>query len=186
MISTSEFRKGLKVELDGKAYVMVEHQFVSPGKGSAFHRTKLKDMQTGQVLERTFKSGEKVEEPDVEEKTVQFMYIDAEGFHFLDQQSYETVTLREEQVGDHRLFMQEGIQVDVVYYKGRAISLELPNFVELKVVETEPGIKGDTASGGGKPAKLETGATVSVPFHISEGDVLKIDTRTNTYVEKVK
>jgi len=186
MYSTTDFRKGLKIEIDGKAYLIVENQFVSPGKGSAFNRTKLKDLQTGNVIERTFKSGEKVNKPDLDERKMQFMYKDGEGFNFMDQSSYESISLTNQQVGDSSVYMQEGIVVSVLYYNGNPISLELPNFVELTVVETEPGIKGDTVSGGGKPAKLETGAVVQVPFHINEGEKIKVDTRDNSYIEKVK
>jgi len=186
MYSTNEFKKGLKIEIDNKAYVIVENQFVSPGKGGAFSRVKIKDLQSGNVIERTFKSGEKVSKPDLNERKMQYMYSDLTHFNFMDQDSYETIELSKDHVGETSLYLQEGIMVTVLYYKGRPISIDLPNFVVLPVVETEPGIKGSTATGSGKPAKLETGATVQVPDHISEGDKIKVDTRTNEYVEKVK
>lgn len=185
---TTDFRKNLKIEIEGKPYVIVEFQHVNPGKGSAFVRTRIKNLETGQVVERTFKAGvETVDTPNMEEKEMEYLYKDGEGFHFMDQASFETVQLREDQVGDSKDFMQEGIKVFILYYNERPISIELPNFVNLKVVETDPGMKGDTAGGGGmKKAIMETGVQVNVPLFIKEGEVLKIDTRTGEYLERSK
>ncbi len=187
MFRTQDFRKNLKLELDGKPYVIVDFQHVNPGKGSAFVKTKLKNLETGLVIERTFKSGvDTFPKPDLEEKEMEFLYTDADGYHFMDQVTYETVALREDSVGDCKNYLQEGIKLFILYYNDRPISLELPNFVELKVAQTDPGLKGDTATGGQKKAILETGLQVSVPLFINEGEVLKIDTRTAEYVERVK
>lgn len=187
MYQTTDFRKGLKIELEGKPYIIVDFQHVNPGKGSAFVRTRLRNLETGQVLERTFKAGvDTVQRPDLEEREMEFMYADPEGYNFLDQQNYESIHLTKEQAGDAALYLKEGIKLSILYYNGRPISLELPNFVNLKVAETDPGLKGDTAAGGMKKAKMETGLQVSVPLFIKEGEMLKIDTRTGEYVERVK
>ncbi len=186
MYDTSEFRRGLKIEIKGEPFVIVEFQHVKPGKGGAFVRTKLKSMATGRVLDQTFRSGEKVDKPDLEEKEMQYLYRDAESFHVLDMTTYEEVPMSVEMVGEAALFLQESATMSALYHKGRLLAIELPNFVELKVAETEPGVKGDTASGGSKPATLETGAVVQVPLFISEGDVIRIDTRSGAYVERVR
>lgn len=186
MYSTNEFRKGLKIEHQGKPWVIVDHQHVSPGKGSAFVRTKLKNLETGQVVEVTYKSGDKVGVPDLEHREMQYLYNDGETFTFMDNNTYDQVTLTSDELGDAKSYIVENSVVKVTFYEGRAVSVEIDNFVELEVTETQPNIKGDTSGGGGKPATLQTGLVVTVPFHISEGDVLKIDTRTATYVEKVK
>ena len=187
MLKTQDLKKNVKIKLDGKPYVVVEFQHVNPGKGSAFVKTKLKNLETGLVLERTFKSGvETFEAPDCEDREMEYLYNDHEGYHFMDQKTYETVQLREEQVGDSKYYLQEGIKLDILYYEGRPISLELPNFVSLKVQQTDPGLKGDTAAGGQKKALMETGLQVNVPLFIENEEVLKIDTRTGEYVERVK
>ena len=187
MYQTTDFRKGLKIEIDGKPFIIVDFQHVNPGKGSAFVRTKMKNLETGQVLERTFKAGvETVKRPDMEEKEMEYMYSDAEGHFFMDQESYETIQLRNDQVGETKNFLQEGIHITILYFNNRPISLEAPNFVNLTVTETDPGLKGDTATGGLKKAILNTGLQVNVPLFIKEGEVLKIDTRTSEYVERVK
>lgn len=185
MFATNQFRKGLKLELDGVPYQIVEFQHVSPGKGSAFTRTKLRNLLNTNITEKTFKSGDKVDAANIEIKEMQYLYKDAEGYHFMNTANYDQVVLSEERLGENVGFMQEQLQINVMYFNERPIGVELPTFVELKVAHTEPGIRGDTASGGSKPAKLETGASVQVPFHISEGDLLKIDTRDGSYVEKV-
>lgn len=185
MYATNQFRKGLKIELDGVPYEIIHFEHVSPGKGGAFTRTKLRNLLTQKMDEKTFKSGDKVDRANTEERDMQFLYQDAEGFHFMNTSTYEQVALMAETLGDEVGFLQENLIIKVLFFNERAISIELPNFVELKVVETEPSIKGDTVSGGGKPAQLETGASVSVPFHIQEGDVIKVDTRTREYSEKV-
>lgn len=184
MYDTSEFRKGLKIELENHPYIIVDFQHVSPGKGSAFTRTKLKSLLTQNVVEKTFKSGDKVDVPDLVEKKMQFMYSDGEGHHFMEHETYEQIALSDEQVGEQKNYLQEGITVGLLYYNDRPITVDVPNFVVLKIVKTEPGIRGDTVSGGGKPATLETGAVVQVPMHLNEGDKIKVDTRDNRYVEK--
>lgn len=187
MYQTTDFKKGLKIELEGKLYVMVHFQHVNPGKGSAFVRTKLKNLETGQVLERTFKAGvDTVDTPEVEERNVGYMYMDPEGFHFMDQDNYESICLSPDQVGDSKDYMQEGIKIDILYFKGKPLTVELPNFVNLKVTQTDPGLRGDTSAGGSKKAVMETGLQINVPLFIKEGEVLKIDTRTGEYVERVK
>jgi elongation factor P len=187
MYQTTDFRKGLKIEIEGKLYLIVEFQHVNPGKGSAFVRTRLKNLETSQVIERTFKAGvDTAGTPDVEERHVEYLYADGDGHNFMDQNNYETIHLNHLQVGDSKNFLQEGIKVHLLYFNARPISLELPNFVSLKVTQTDPGLKGDTASGGSKKAVLETGLQINVPLFIKEGEVLKIDTRTGEYVERVK
>jgi elongation factor P len=187
MYQTTDFRKGLKIEVEGKPYIIVEFQHVNPGKGSAFVRTRMRNLETGQVLERTFKAGvDTVETPDMEEKEMEFNYGDQEGFNFMDQTTFEMVHLNHEQVGENRYYLQEGIKVFILYYNNKPISIDLPNFINLKVKETDPGLRGDTASSGGKKAVMETGLQLNVPLFIKEGEVLKIDTRTGEYVERYK
>ncbi len=187
MFQTTDFRKGLKVELEGKLYAIVEFQHVNPGKGSAFVRTRLKNLETGQVLEKTFKAGvDTADEPNVAEKEMSYMYSDLEGHHFMDQETYESINLRDDQVGDSRNYLQEAMLIQILYFNNQPISLELPNFVQLTVAQTDPGLKGDTASGGMKKAVMDTGLQVNVPLFIKEGEKLKIDTRNGEYVERVK
>ena len=186
MYSTTEFRKGLKIEYSGKPFVIVDFQHVNPGKGAAFVRTRLKNLETAQVLEVTFKSGEKVPEPDLEYKEMQYLYSDGSQYTFMDTESYDQVSLTTDELGDAKFFIIENSMVKVTFFQGKAVAVEIDNFVELEVTETQPNIKGDTSSGGGKPATLQTGLTITVPFHINQGDVLKVDTRTSQYVEKVK
>lgn len=187
MYRTTDFRKNLKLEVEGKPYVIIDFQHINPGKGSAFVRTKMKNLETGQMLERTFKAGvDTFHVPDVEQRQVEFNYSDNDGYYFMDQTTFETIQLNTDQVGDAKEYMQEGIKIEVLFYNGKAIALELPNFVNLKVTQTDPGLKGDTASGGMKKAVLETGLQVNVPLFVKEGEVLKIDTRSGEYVERVK
>lgn len=186
MYATTEFRKGLKIEYNAKAWVIVDFQHVSPGKGSAFVRTKLKNLETAQVLEVTFKSGDKVAIPDVETRTMQYLYNDGSTYTFMDSGTYDQHTLSAEELGDSRFYIIENCSVMVTFYNARPVAIDVDNFVLLRVTQTQPNIKGDTSGGGGKPATMETGLTVSVPFHVSEGDLLKIDTRTNAYIEKVR
>lgn len=183
MYATNQFRKGLKVEIEGTPYEIVDFQHVSPGKGRAFTRTKLKNMLNQNVIERTITSGDKLDRANTEEREMQYLYRDAEGFHFMNQANYDQVALSEEQLGSGKDFLQENLVIKVMYFNERPIGIELPTFVTLKVTETTSAFKGDTV-GGTKPATLETGAVVQVPFHIKEGDVLKIDTRDSSYVEK--
>ncbi len=186
MIATSDFRKGKKIEYKGEPCEIIDFQHVKMGRGGAVVRTKLKSLRTGNVLEDTFRSGEKFETPSLEEKEMQYLYEQNDLYYFMDMESYEQIPLTSAQLGDAKKFIKENMTVKILYYKGDPISVEPPMFVELAVADTEPAFKGDTASGGSKPATLETGAVVKVPFHIQIGDVLKIDTRTSEYIEKVK
>lgn len=186
MLSTTEFRNGAKIEIGGEPFVIVEFQHVKPGKGGAFVRTKLKSFLTGSVLEKTFRAGEKVDVPDLEEKEMQFLYAQDADYHFMDNRSYEQIAFDVSQIGESRDFLTENMTVTVLIYKGKPISVVPPIFVELKVVKTDPGIRGDTAQGGTKLAELQTGATVKVPLYLEEGEVIRVDTRTRSYVERVK
>lgn len=186
MISTSEFRNGVKIELEGEPYVILDFLHVKPGKGGAFVRTKLRNLKTGSVIDRTFRSGEKVDVPELEEKEVQYLYSAGKDYFFMDTKTYEQLSLDVEHLGASKDFLKENMIIKVLYHRGNPIGIELPIFVELRVSKTQPGIKGDTASGGSKPATLETGATIKVPLHINEGDVIKVDTRTSEYIERVK
>ncbi|MEE2670605.1 MAG: elongation factor P [Bdellovibrionota bacterium] len=184
---TTDIRNNLKIAIDGKPYIVVQFQHVNPGKGSAFVKTKLKNLETGQVLERTFKSGvDTVDKPDMEEREMEYTYGDMDGFNFMDTKTFESVHLSHDNVGDAKNYLQEGIKVEILYFNMRPISIELPNFVNLAVTETDPGLKGDTAAGGTKKAILETGLQVNVPLFIEVGEVLKIDTRSGEYVERAK
>jgi elongation factor P len=185
-IDTTDMKKGLKMELEGKPYVVLKSDFTNPGKGSAFVIARIKNLETGQVIERTFKSGVSTGAtvPDLEEKEVEYMYADTEGYNFMDQSNFESIHLTTEQVGDDKYYLMEGSKVVVLYYKRRPISIEHPHFVYLKVTETDPGLKGDTASGATKKAIMETGLQVRVPLFIKEGELLKIDTREGNYVER--
>ncbi len=186
MISTSDFKGGTKIELDGDPYTIVEFQHVKPGKGGAFVRTKLKNLKTGNQLERTFRSGEKFETPDLIEREMQFLYISGDEYHLMDANTYEQIFLTSAQMGSAKDFLKENMLVNILFFRGTPLEVALPLFVELKIVETAPGIRGDTATGGTKLAKLESGGSVKVPLYIEEGTVIKVDTRTGTYVERVK
>lgn len=186
MYDTSDIRKNLKIILDGAPCVVVDFQFVKPGKGQAFTRTKLRNMLTGNILERTFKQGEKFEKADMEERQQQFLYPEGDKFVFMDTKSYDQLFLSGDQLGDAQVFIQDGMMVDVLFWNERPIGVTPPTFVELKVVETEPGFKGDTSTNTLKPAKMTTGAVVGVPLFVNEGDMIRIDTRTGEYVERVK
>lgn len=186
MISTSEFRKGAKIEYKGAPHEILDFQHHKMGRGGAIVRTKLKNLKTGSIFDDSFKGGEKFKKPDLEEKSMQYLYTDGDHYHFMDNESYEQIALTLDQLGDARKFLIENMAVKMLLYSGSPIAVELPMFVELKIQKTDPSFKGDTASGGSKPAVLESGATVKVPFHLSEGDIIKIDTRTSEYIEKVK
>jgi len=186
MIDTSDFKKGLYIEIDSVPFQIIEFQHVKPGKGNSFTRTRMKNLINNNVLEKTLKSGEKVGEPNLEKKTMQYLYKDGNGYQFMDMGSYEQILLEVDTIGDRKDYLIENLEIDVLYYQGRPIAIELPNFVNLKVTYCEPAIKGDTVSGGSKPATLSTGLQVGVPYHIKQDDLLVIDTRTGTYVEKVK
>ena len=185
MYETSNIRKGLRIELDGEPYMIIDFQFVKPGKGNAFTRTKIRNLINGSVLDRTFKTGEKIKRADTEEREMQFLYNDG-SWHFMDSQSYEQVSLEAQLVGDSGDYLSENMEIQISFYQGRPIGLTLPNFVNLGVVETTPGERGNTVTGATKPAGLSTGYKVNVPLFINEGDLLRIDTRTGEYVERVK
>ncbi|WP_164009990.1 elongation factor P [Pyxidicoccus trucidator] len=176
-IDTSEFRNGLKIEIDGEPFVIEYFQHVKPGKGSAFVRTKIRSLLSGRMLEPTLKSGDKVGLPDIEEKDMQYLYVQGDEYYFMDTRNYEQTFLNEKVLGEAKNFLKENINVSVLYWNGKAISVNLPNSVDLKVIKCDPGVRGDTVSGALKPATMETGFTVNVPLFINEGDVLKIDTR---------
>lgn len=187
MATTADFKNGLCLEFNHDLFTIVEFQHVKPGKGSAFVRTKLKSLKTGRVIENTFNSGVKVTTARIERRPHQFLFSDDLGYHFMDANTYEQVALQKELIEGNQ-FLKEGQEVDVIYHDETetALSVELPAFVELKIVYTEPGIKGDTATNTTKPAKLETGAEIQVPLFINQDQVIKIDTRTSSYSERVK
>ena len=185
MADTSDFRNGFTMKLEGDLFSIVEFQHVKPGKGGAFVRTKLKNMRSGAVIDRTFRSGDKVEEIRVEKREMQFLYSEGDTHHFMDSETFEQTALTRETIGDAADLLLENATAFVSIAEGAAISVELPNFVALEVTFTEPGIKGDTAQGATKPATLETGAVVSVPLFVNQGDTLKVDTRSGEYVERV-
>lgn len=182
---TSQFRNGLKLELDGQPFTMIYFQHVKPGKGGAFVRTKVKNLLNGRTIERTFRSGEKVETADIEEKTMQYLYNDGESLIFMDQESFDQIPMPPEVIGDQIEFMMENMNVEVLFWRGKPVNMQLPNYIESRVVKSDPGVKGDTSSGASKPATLECGATINVPLFIKEGDVLRVDTRTREYSERV-
>jgi elongation factor P len=182
-VSTAEFRKGLKIELDGQPYNIVEFQHVKPGKGGAFVRTKLKHLRLGRVVDRTFRAGEKVGLVDYEQRSMQYLYRD-DNFHFMNLETFEQIALSPDVVGEAANWLKETMEVDVYIINGEPAGLDVPNFVELQIVKTDPGLRGDTASGGSKPATLETGAVVQVPLFIDQGETVRIDTRTAAYIER--
>ena len=184
MISTSEFRNGSKVELNGEPFTIVEFQHVKPGKGGAFVRTKLKSLRTGNVMERTYRSGEKLDTPDLDEKDMKFLYAAGEEYTFMDTTSYEQLTFSRKQLGDGWDLLKEDMTVTILLHNEIPIGMELPVFVELRVVKTDPGVRGDTASGGSKPAILESGATIKVPLYLDEGVIVRVDSRTREFVER--
>ena len=186
MYDTSEFRKGLKIEMEGKPYEIIDFLHVKPGKGGAFVRTKLRNMLNGRVLDNTFRAGEKVGRPDLQERQMQYLYKDVDNYCLMDNETYEQIYLSEEQIGESRVFLTENETVNVMFYNEKPVGIELPIFVELRVADTGPGVKGDTASKVTKPATLETGAVIPVPIFINVGDGIKVDTRTGSYVERVK
>ncbi len=186
MYSTTEFKRGLKIELDGVPFVIVDFQHVKPGKGGAFVRTKLKNLLTGLVLDQTFRSGERVKRPDLMEREMQYLYGEGDRLCMMDNETFEQIMLTGEQVGDGRLFLTENLNVKVLFFNQQPVAVEVPNFVELTVAQTDPGLRGDTATGGSKPATLESGAVIQVPLFINEGDRVKVDTRTGSYIERVK
>ncbi|MCD8566891.1 MAG: elongation factor P [Geovibrio sp.] len=186
MITPNQFKKGAKIEVDGEPYTIVEYLHIKMGRGGANVRTKIKSLLSGNVIERTYKSDEKIKQPDFEEKEMQYLYKDGESYVFMDNETYEQVFVPEGDVGELADFMPENLNVYVLLFNQKPMGVQLPNFVELPVAQTDPGLKGDTVSGGSKPATVSTGGVVQVPLFINEGDVLKIDTRTGTYMERVR
>ena len=186
MIQTNEFRKGLKIEYEGSLWAIVECQFVKPGKGVAFVKTKMKNMLDGRTVQNNFRSGDKVGKPDVMDVKMQVLYSDGSAWHFMDNKSYEQMEISIEELGDSALFLQDGLEVSVLLYNGRAIDVDLPNFIEAEIIECEPGVKGDTVQGGTKPATISTGAVVQVPLFVEQGEKIKVDTRTSEYASRVK
>lgn len=184
--STNEFRGGLKIMLDGDPCSIIENEFVKPGKGQAFNRVKIRNLKTGRVIERTFKSGETVEGADVMDTSLQYLYSDGEFWHFMDPNSYEQIAADATAVGDATKWLKEQDLCEVTLWNGAPIAVTPPNFVVLAVTDTDPGVRGDTSGGGGKPATLETGAVVRVPLFIEVGEMLRIDTRTGEYVARAK
>ncbi len=185
MISAGEFRNGITFELEGNVFQIIEFQHVKPGKGAAFVRTKLKNVITGGVVEKTFRPTEKMPKAHIDRKDYEYLYADGDLYYFMDQETYEQMPLSADQLGDALKFMKENMVVKVLSYKGNVFGVEPPTFVELVVTETEPGFKGDTATGATKPATLETGATINVPLFIDEGTTIRVDTRTGEYMERV-
>lgn len=186
MADTSDFRNGLIIKFKNDLYSIVEFQHVKPGKGGAFVRSTLKNLRNGRVLENTFRAGEKVEIVRVERRKYQYLYSDGDSLVCMDNETYEQINIAKELISDGLKFLKESEEVEVLLHGTEIISIEIPIFINLKVVETEPGFKGDTATGAVKQAKLETGAQISVPLFINEGDILKVDTRTGAYTERVK
>lgn len=184
--STNEFKSGLKIILDGDPYTIVENEFVKPGKGQAFNRVKVRNLKTGRVVERTFKSGDTVEAADVVDVEMQYLYNDGEHWYFMDQQSFEQLSASASAVGDNVKWLKEQAVCQLTLWNGLPLSVTPPTFVTMTIVETDPGVRGDTSSGGGKPATLETGAIVRVPLFVQTGELIKVDTRTGEYVSRVK
>ena len=182
MISSNDFRTGTTIELDGQVWRVVEFLHVKPGKGSAFVRTKLKSVQTGNVVEKTFRAGESVQQAIHEKSNLQHTYVESGDYVFMDMISFEETRLTSEQIGKGSKYLKEGMEVNVIFYNGKVLEVELPISITLKVTETDPGVKGDTASGGTKPAILERGALVMVPLFISVGEMIKVDTRNDSYL----
>ncbi len=184
-MDTSDFKNGLRIELDGEPFTVLYFQHVKPGKGGAFVRTKIKNLRNGKIVERTFRAGEKFGEADVEDRTMQYLYHDGSSFVFMDTESFDQLPFSDEQIGDSKKYLLENLEVDVLFWKNNPINIELPAFIVATVTQCDPGMKGDTAQGATKPAKLETGAVVQVPLFIKEGEKLRVDTRSGEYVERV-
>jgi len=186
MASTSDFRNGMVLDMDGVLWTITYFQHVKPGKGGAFVRTKLKNVLTGQVVEKTFRAGEKVNDVRLERRPVNYSYTDGQLYHFMDKETFEMIPISGDLIGEEQLkYLKENMECEGLVHDGKVISVELPQFVELEVVKTDPGLKGDTAQGGSKPATLETGAVIQVPLFIEEGEVLRVDRREDKYLERV-
>ena len=186
MISVGDLRVGNKVEIEGEPYIVVDAQHVKPGKGGAFCRTKLKSLKSGSILERTLRVGEKLDEPNLEMKEVQYLYSAEGQYYFMEVNTFEQLFLQENQLGESKNYLKENMVLNILYFNDNPIGIDLPLFVELKIARTDPWIRGDTATGGSKPAVLETGAVVKVPLYLNEGDNIKVDTRSGEFIERVR
>jgi len=184
MYSTSDFRNGLKILMDNIPYEIVYFQHVKPGKGGAFVRTKIRNLLNSNVIEKTFRATEKVDRADIEQSDMQFLYADADGYHFMDASTYDQIALTAENLGDSRFYLKESMKVGVLTFNGKVINIALPASVVLTITSCEPGVRGDTVSGATKPAILETGAKVQVPLFVNEGEQIKVDTRSGEYIER--
>jgi elongation factor P len=184
-VSTSDFKNGLKINIDGSPYVIIYFQHVKPGKGGAFVRTKIKNLLNGKTVDKTFRAGEKVTEAEIEERVMQYLYNDGEDCIFMDSKNFDQIPITDEVIGDNSKFLLENAEVSVLFYKGNPVNIDLPSFVELVISQSDPGVKGDTSSGATKPATLETGAVIQVPLFLKEGEKVRVDTRTGEYVERV-
>ncbi len=186
MINTNNFHTGLTIDIEEGICTVIEFLHVKPGKGSAFVRTKLRNIETGAVFEKTFRAGEKVKKAHLDEREMEFLYQSEDQFYFMDRETFEQTAINAVDLGEEIIkFLKENLALKVKYYQGRAVTIELPTFVELEVTQTDPGVKGNTVSGGTKPAQLETGAEINVPLFINEGDIVKVDTRSGEYMERV-
>jgi len=186
MYSTTDFRKGLKIEIEGEPYIIVDFQHVKPGKGGAFVRTRLKSLVTGNVIDQTFRSGDRVDKPDLQEREMQFLYETGGEYYFMDVKTFEQLFLTADQLGESKDFLKENLVIKALFHNQRPIGIEVPMFVDLKVVKSEPGVRGDTATGATKPAWLESRAVIQVPLFVEEGDTVRVDTRTREYITRVK
>jgi elongation factor P len=186
MISTSDFKNGLTIVYEGQLFQIVEFQHVKPGKGGAFVRSRLRNLVSGAVIDKTFRAGERMEHAHIARRPAEFLYSAGDDYVFMDTESYDQISLEANQIGDARDFLKENTSVTIVSHGDRLLGVELPPSVELKVAQTDPGLRGDTASGGSKPAKLETGAVVTVPLFVNEGELIRVDTRSRQYLERVK
>ena len=184
MISVNDFKNGVTIEMDGQAFQVVDFQHVKPGKGAAFVRAKLKNVKSGAVVEKTFRGGERMPRARLDKREMQFLYKDSDGYNFMDNENYDQISISAEALGDSSKWLLENMSIEVLLFQENIIGIELPNFVEMEVIETEPSVKGDTATGATKLAKLVTGVSVQVPLFINEGDRLRIDTRTGQYMER--
>jgi len=184
-ISATQLRPGLTVLLNGQIFSVVEYQHVKPGKGGAFVRSRLKNLLTGAVIDKTFKADEKIEQAYIEQRKIRFLYNDADLYHFMDQTTFEDSIISKQQLGDTVKFLKDNLDVTAFFYKDKLIRVELPTFINFKIKHTEPGVRGDTAKAASKPAKLETGAVVQVPLFVDADDVIKVDTRTGSYIERI-
>ncbi len=185
-MDTSDFRNGLSFILDGDIFTIVEFQHVKPGKGGAFVRTKIRNLKTGGTIDKTFRAGEKIEHARLDRKPMQYLYHQGDEYFLMDTESYEQVSVPRSAIGDSVKYLKDGTEVSVIDHDGTIVGVEVPFFAELEIAETDPGVRGDTASGGSKPATLETGAVINVPFFVNIGDKVKVDTRTDSYLERVK